>query len=177
MRGAIGAINRMVHHRTPHAPAPVAGRLADTKRVVVMSVPHVVSRRGGAPGRVRQDRSNPTPNAQMPHQRYPEEPAGSVERVENVRPPAPRSSACVSRRDGKGRVIRRELFDVDGCTETPSDPLKGWATSVLLEAGATRECEEHGWMIDRADPQAHDRAFDIARRDPPPGISPKAEPL
>jgi hypothetical protein len=52
--------------------------------------------------------------------------------------------------------------------------LKGWAISVLLEAGAIRECEEHGWMIDCADPQAHDRAFDIARRDPPPGISPKA---
>jgi hypothetical protein len=51
--------------------------------------------------------------------------------------------------------------------------LKGWATSVLFEAGAIRECEEHGWMIDRADPQAHDRAFDIARREPPPGISPK----
>ena len=32
--------------------------------------------------------------------------------------------------------------------------LKGWATSVLLDAGAVRECEEHGWMIDRADPQA-----------------------
>jgi hypothetical protein len=29
-------------------------------------------------------------------------------------------------------------------------------------------------MIDRADPQAHDRAFDVARRDPPRGISPKA---
>jgi hypothetical protein len=29
-------------------------------------------------------------------------------------------------------------------------------------------------MIDRADPQAQDRAFDIARRDPPPGISRKA---
>ena len=52
--------------------------------------------------------------------------------------------------------------------------LKGWAISVLLDAGAIRECEEHGWMIDRADPQAHDRAFDIARRDPPLGISPKA---
>ena len=52
--------------------------------------------------------------------------------------------------------------------------LKGWAISILREAGAIREYEEHGWMIDRADPQAHDRAFDIARRDPPPGISPKA---
>ena len=40
--------------------------------------------------------------------------------------------------------------------------------------GPSAECEGHGWVIDRADPQAHDRAFDIARRDPPPGISPKA---
>jgi hypothetical protein len=52
--------------------------------------------------------------------------------------------------------------------------LKGWATSVLLEAGVIRECEEHGWMVDLGDPQAHERAFDIASRDPPPGISPKA---
>jgi hypothetical protein len=49
--------------------------------------------------------------------------------------------------------------------------LRGWAISVLNEAGAIRECEEHGWMLDRADPHARDRAFDIARRDPPPGIS------
>jgi hypothetical protein len=52
--------------------------------------------------------------------------------------------------------------------------LKGCATSVLLEAGAIRECDEHGGMIDLGDPQAHDRAFDIARQNPPPGISPKA---
>jgi hypothetical protein len=30
--------------------------------------------------------------------------------------------------------------------------LRGWAISVLQEAGAIRECEEHGWMQDRADP-------------------------
>ena len=29
--------------------------------------------------------------------------------------------------------------------------IEGWARSVLLEAGAIRECEEHGWMRDRAD--------------------------
>jgi hypothetical protein len=52
--------------------------------------------------------------------------------------------------------------------------LQGWATSVLLDAGAVRECEEHGWMMDCADPHARDRAFHIARRDPPSGISPKA---
>ena len=42
---------------------------------------------------------------------------------------------------------------------------------MLLEASAIRECEEHGWMQDRADPHARERAFDIARRNPPPGVS------
>jgi hypothetical protein len=49
--------------------------------------------------------------------------------------------------------------------------LRGWATSVLQEAGAIRECEEHGWMQDRADPHARDSAVQIARRDPPAGVS------
>jgi len=31
----------------------------------------------------------------------------------------------------------------------PSGPIEGWARLVLLEAGAIRECEEHGWMRDR----------------------------
>lgn len=44
--------------------------------------------------------------------------------------------------------------------------LRGWAISALQEAGAIRECEDHGWMQDRADPHARERAFDIARRDP-----------
>jgi hypothetical protein len=48
--------------------------------------------------------------------------------------------------------------------------LRGWAIYVLQEAGAIRECEEQGWMQDRADPHARERAFDIARRDPPAGI-------
>ena len=52
--------------------------------------------------------------------------------------------------------------------------LRGWAISVLQEAGAIRECEEHGWMRDRADPDARKRAFDVARQDPPPGASPQA---
>lgn len=50
--------------------------------------------------------------------------------------------------------------------------LRGWAISVLQEAGAIRECQEHGWMQDRADPHARDRAFAEARRDPPMGTSP-----
>ena len=49
--------------------------------------------------------------------------------------------------------------------------LRGWAIDVLQEAGAIRECEEHGWMRERADPHARERAFDIARRDPPTGVS------
>ena len=49
--------------------------------------------------------------------------------------------------------------------------LHGWATSVLKEADAVRECEEHGWMQDRADPHARERAFDIARQDPPANVS------
>jgi hypothetical protein len=52
--------------------------------------------------------------------------------------------------------------------------LRGWAISALQEAGAIRECEEHGWMQDRADPHVREQAFDIARRDPPPGVSPQA---
>jgi hypothetical protein len=49
--------------------------------------------------------------------------------------------------------------------------LRGWAISVLQEAGAIRACEEHGWMQERADPHARERAIDIAREDPPAGVS------
>jgi hypothetical protein len=52
--------------------------------------------------------------------------------------------------------------------------LRGWAISVLQEAGAILECEEHGWMQDRADPHARERAFAAARQDPPLGVSPEA---
>lgn len=50
--------------------------------------------------------------------------------------------------------------------------LRGRAINVLQETGAIRECEEHGWMRDRADPHARERAFEIARRDPRAGASP-----
>ncbi len=49
--------------------------------------------------------------------------------------------------------------------------LRGWAISVLQEAGAIHECENHGWMQDRADPHAREKAFDIAHRERPAGIS------
>ena len=50
--------------------------------------------------------------------------------------------------------------------------IEGWVRSILIEADAIRECEEHGWMRDRADPHARERALLVARRDPPPGVSP-----
>jgi hypothetical protein len=52
--------------------------------------------------------------------------------------------------------------------------LHGWAISVLKEASAIHECGEHGWMQDRADPHARERALDIARQDPPAGVSAQA---
>ena len=50
--------------------------------------------------------------------------------------------------------------------------IEGWARSVLLDAGAIRECEEHGWAKDHADPHARDRALLVARLDPPSAVSP-----
>jgi hypothetical protein len=49
--------------------------------------------------------------------------------------------------------------------------LRGWVLSVLQDTGAIRECEEHGWMKDRSDPHAHERARIVARLDPPPGAT------
>jgi hypothetical protein len=51
---------------------------------------------------------------------------------------------------------------------------RGWAISVLHDAGAIRECEYYGWMQDRADPHARERAVDLARQAPPLGVSPDA---
>jgi hypothetical protein len=44
--------------------------------------------------------------------------------------------------------------------------LRGCAIHVLQEAGAIRECDEHGWMQDRADSHARERAFEIAPSKP-----------
>jgi hypothetical protein len=54
----------------------------------------------------------------------------------------------------------------------PIRSLRGWAIHVLQEAGAIHECEEHGWAKDRADPHAREHAFDVAKQDLPPGLSP-----
>lgn len=50
---------------------------------------------------------------------------------------------------------------------------RGWAISVLQEAGAIRECEDHGWMQDRANPHARERAIEVGCRDPPARASPE----
>jgi hypothetical protein len=52
--------------------------------------------------------------------------------------------------------------------------LHGCAISVLKEAGAIRECDEHGCMQDRSDPHARERAFEISREYPPDGVSAEA---
>jgi hypothetical protein len=49
--------------------------------------------------------------------------------------------------------------------------VEGWARSVLLDVGAIREREEHGWMRDHSDPDARERTLLIARQEPPLGIS------
>jgi hypothetical protein len=51
---------------------------------------------------------------------------------------------------------------------------RGGPISVLHECGAIRDCEQHGWMQYRADTHAHGRACEIARHDPPLGLSPAA---
>ena len=58
-------------------------------------------------------------------------------------------------------------------TRPAARTLHGWAIAVLHEAGAIRQCEEHGWMQDRADPHARERAVSIAREHPPTGLSPE----
>lgn len=49
--------------------------------------------------------------------------------------------------------------------------LQGWAIGILLEAGAIKLCDEHGYMQCRGDPHARERACDTARNAPYPGCS------
>jgi hypothetical protein len=66
---------------------------------------------------------------------------------------------------------RRMLMILVRKPATPT--LRGWALVVLQDAGAVRECERHGWMQDRADPHARERAIAIAQQAPPPGVFPE----
>jgi hypothetical protein len=54
----------------------------------------------------------------------------------------------------------------------PFRTLRGWAIGVLLETRAIRECEEHGHMRDRTDPDAWRHAREIASRHPFRGATP-----
>ncbi len=49
--------------------------------------------------------------------------------------------------------------------------LRGWAIAVLLGTETIRECEHHGYMRERGDPHARQRALEIARHHPPIGHS------
>jgi len=55
------------------------------------------------------------------------------------------------------------LMVIEGRAAIPT--LQGWVSAMLLETGAIRECAEHGWIVDSADPHARDRALVIARQD------------
>jgi hypothetical protein len=54
----------------------------------------------------------------------------------------------------------------------PYRTLRGWALGVLLETHAIKECEEHGHMKDRTDPDAWKRARHIASSYPLRGVTP-----
>ena len=57
--------------------------------------------------------------------------------------------------------------------EPQARTLYGWAFAVLHQAGAIRKSEERGWMQDRTDPHARERAVYVARQYPPNDISPE----
>ena len=49
--------------------------------------------------------------------------------------------------------------------------LQGWALGTLIEHGAVVECDDHGYRLDRADPDAWNRAREEAWRNPFPGVT------
>ncbi|WP_370135476.1 hypothetical protein [Bradyrhizobium sp. USDA 313] len=52
--------------------------------------------------------------------------------------------------------------------------MQGWALGTLIEQGAVSECPHHGHRIDRADPDARNRAREEAWRNPFAGATPEA---
>jgi hypothetical protein len=51
--------------------------------------------------------------------------------------------------------------------------LQGWALGTLIEQHAVRQCEHHGYALDRGDPEAWNRAREIAWHSPFLGTSPE----
>ena len=49
--------------------------------------------------------------------------------------------------------------------------IERWAVRVLLEAGAIKECPDHGYMQCRGDPDARAHAYSSARQMPLEGLS------
>jgi hypothetical protein len=80
----------------------------------------------------------------------------------------------ISATEMRDRVIRNAARQSQRRPATRT--LRGWAISVLQEAGAIHECEEHGWMQDRADPHARERAMLVARQNPPVGLRTRRRP-
>lgn len=99
-----------------------------------------------------------------------------LESGKDVRPRIFDLQLCIaSWNEGRTDRIRlgRSTLDADVQGRRPTiRSRRGWAISVLQEAGATCECEEHGWIKDRVDPLARERAIAVAREDPPPGVAP-----
>ncbi|RZN01688.1 hypothetical protein CWO91_33040 [Bradyrhizobium genosp. SA-3] len=52
--------------------------------------------------------------------------------------------------------------------------LQGWALGTLIEQEVLRACQHHGYSVDRADPDAWNRARGEAWRIPFPGATPEA---
>jgi hypothetical protein len=52
--------------------------------------------------------------------------------------------------------------------------LQGWALGTLIEQHAVRECDHHGHILDRTDPEARNRAREYAWNNPFSGTSPEA---
>jgi len=59
-------------------------------------------------------------------------------------------------------------------TRRPYRTLQGWALVTLIEQGVVTECEQHGHYLDRADPDAWNRAREEAWRNPFPSATPDA---
>jgi len=62
--------------------------------------------------------------------------------------------------------------DAQAPAREPFRTLRGWAIGILLETQTIRECEEHGHLRDRTDPDAWKRAREIASRYPFRGATP-----
>ena len=50
--------------------------------------------------------------------------------------------------------------------------IERWAVRQLLDAGAIKECPDHGYMQCRSNPDARADAFSSARETPLEGLSP-----